>query len=23
VPLNNLGEEMTPCIITVEVVLEE
>jgi hypothetical protein len=23
VPLNNLGEELTPCIITVEVVLEE
>jgi hypothetical protein len=23
VPLNNLGEEMTPCVITVEVVLEE
>jgi len=23
VPLNNLGEEMTPCIISVEVVLEE
>jgi len=23
VPLNNLGEELTPCIITVEVILEE